>query len=504
MGASNSREALGQLVTIYGFNEHNFPWRLKNGKTFYRTNGLIFNIGASKYVVTVRSGLVGCGDLVMYYADFKGEGQIMRNELHILFQCIDYDIIILGTINHNELRLDESDNISDGTFDDISGGISNNYVIPSYDIRKNKYIVPSRRANYLTVVMDMDMDSKVINYCADIYDVRYIGDMVVEEKYLPRNYIYKFEIDEMKERVMGFNPDTVTGVCGSFIINGKRQLIGLITQVNKKELTVLPKKTLFKIIKDFEMYRTISDKYNGPPKLPFALKASKGSAKVICLHNQETVLKKNDHLISISDSKIIVCDNEIMVHDEDLKKNIPIDIFFKINCGNNPTKVSFIRGKEEFSGHISSCDSVCQCSNIDIPLSKQPYFHPRETIPYIIVKSFVVVQLTHEFLDIIFRNLIIPKNYLIKKYMNGKLAKIEKILLIIDCLDDEFADRYELPLINGGFIGQEEQIVDFYVLDKINNVKVSTFEDVNKILSENSKITIKMKRYENILKKFSF
>ena len=74
--------------------------------------------------------------------------------------------------------------------------------------------------------------------------------------------------------------------------------------------------------------------------------------------------------------------------------------------------------------------------NEALPLTNQSFYKPTNMIPYVNLKKLIIVQLTHELLDIFFLKKMEPTNHILKKYINGSLDIKNKIFIIIDCLDD--------------------------------------------------------------------
>ena len=58
MGALGSKEKLGQIGVIYGYNHNDFCWKSIDNRKVYCTTGLIINYNGLKYVITTRSKLI--------------------------------------------------------------------------------------------------------------------------------------------------------------------------------------------------------------------------------------------------------------------------------------------------------------------------------------------------------------------------------------------------------------------------------------------------------------
>ena len=473
MGTIGSKEDLGQIVVIYGYNPNDFGWRQNDDRMIYHTSGLIICCSGKKYIMTTRTRLISCKNIVMYHCYFRGTEPVMRNNLRILFQSIDYNIIILGTIGTNELDLTKSEI--------ISSDCEQKYICPFNDIDKNDFIIPTKKSNYYTIRMDMDLDSDTINFPVHIYAVKYIQPIIYDKTFVPRNYIYNFIIKN--------NNCDLVGICGAIIFNKKHQLIGMISRTEKKNLFVLPTKVLVKIVKDFSQNLDEPDKYTGPLILPFNYKLSKNNDVIIasdCLvettNGDTKILKKYDKLISINGNYIFVRDKNAVVFDDHYKENVPLDIYIKLNISNHTLINLVLTRKKIFMNVILH---GIRARDPIISLTNQPYFYPSTSIPYKMIGSLIIVELTHELFDITMLNKIILKNNTIDDFFENSLDKIDKRLIIIDCLDSQMTKKYNLPQI----LTNKKQTIICPTVLMVNGKNVyilNDLEDSNEIISINT------------------
>ena len=112
MGVIGSKEKLGQIAVIYGYSPNDFSWLQIDNRAIYQTSGLIITLNNKQYVLTTRSRLISCQNIIMYYCHFNDSEPIFRNNLQIIFQSIEYNIIILGTKGKNKLDFESSELIS--------------------------------------------------------------------------------------------------------------------------------------------------------------------------------------------------------------------------------------------------------------------------------------------------------------------------------------------------------------------------------------------------------
>ena len=308
MGILGSKDKLSQIVILYGYNSNDFPWRDTKDKNIYHTTGLIIEYDSKKYVVTIRSNLISCKNIVMYHSYFNDSESILKNNLSILFQSIEYNIIILGTIGKNMLDLSKSKIINEKNL--------SNFICQSYDICNNNFVIPKKKIEYYTIRMDIDLKPTIINYKTQIYNIFFIESFIFDETFLPKNFMYKFTVDENKIKL--------NGMCGSIIFNKKHELIGIITRIKNKILYVLPTKMLNKITTDFCKNLSNPTNYTGLLSFSFPYTINSG---IIITENYylntiagKFLIKSNDNIISIGGNDIIILDDEVLIKDNDLKK----------------------------------------------------------------------------------------------------------------------------------------------------------------------------------------
>lgn len=461
MGILGSKEQLGQIVTIFGHNANDFAWKESTNSTTYQTSGLIINCHDKKYVITTRSRLTGCKNIIMFHSYFDEKDTIMRNNLHILFQSIEYNIIILGTLGKNELDLALSELVS-------GGGNGVQLVDQSYKILVDKVpVMPTRRSHYYTIRFDVSLDSDKITYKTHIYDVKFIKSLIYNNTFLPENCMFEFNLLNTKHKLYG--------ISGAVIFNKKKILVGMVTKTESNNLYILPTTVLKKIVSDFTEFMDKPLEYAGPLMLPFKLRTGKKmEAKIKELLQTDTELEKNDKLVSIDGKELIFNDDNIFVIDNDYKNPIPIDLYIRFNFKQNSTiPVTIMRKKKLISTNIQPIP----LRNTIFPLTTQPDYNPLNPIPFVNIKNCIIVEFTHELLDIMAFNKIEIVNDVITDFFDNFINKPVKHFFIIDCLDKLAAKKYNLPQLVPG----KKHKVNCPVLISINNEKITNLSDIEKI-----------------------
>ena len=485
MGALGSKENLGQIVVIYGYNANDFRWREAGGqdsRSIYHTSGLIIEYDGKKYVVTTRERLISCKNIVMYHSYFRGTEPVMRNDLQILFQCIEYNLIILGTKDRSELDLSMSEV--------ILGDYEAKAVCPSYDACNKKFVVPTKKSHYYTVRMDMDLKSETINYKVHIYDAKFMKSTIYDMSFVPENYMYNFTI-------INTGDTKFIGICGAIIFNKKHQLVGMVTKSKGNDLYVLPTKALTKILINFGENLLHPTNYNGLLSIPIMYKSDKKIPRISedCVLETTTgsiKLSKNDKIISIDNNNVIVESDQVKVFDNDYRDNIPLDIYLRLNTAadaKNPTNIVLYHKKQAIDINVLGSKE-----SHEMTITNQSSFFPAEPIPYINFKGMIIVELTQELLDLTLYNQITLKNRLIDDFFNDDLNDRLR-LIIIDCLDKKLADEHKFPRLElkptAALDPQSKQTLECPIIKHINGKELYSLEELSKFLAtQDTKFTI--------------
>jgi hypothetical protein len=486
MGTIGSKEDLGQIVVIYGNNTNDFTWREIELRSIYQTSGLIVDYHDKKYVITTRQRLISCKNIVMYHSYFCGkEEPVMRNDLQIIFQSIELNIIVLVTKNCDELDLTMGEI--------ISGHFNPKNICPSYDITQDVFVVPTKKSIYHTIRMEMDLVSETINYHVHIYDVKFIKSMIYDKSYVPDTYMYKFGFknsDNVDSAKPGSKTDhKLIGICGAIIFNKKHQLVGTITKCESKYLYVLPLKALMKIFNDFLEYLNKPSEYIGSLSVPFNYQINKSNCEIIqnilvCTNNGNKFLKKDDIIISIAGNPIEIMNENIMIYDNIYKNRIPLDMFVRLNF-NKQTPINMVVKRKK---KLLNMNIFGVCQNEIMTLTNVSHYHPINSIPYVNFNGIIIVQLTHELLDITMFNKKIILNSIISKYFDDGDDNYN-ILLIIDCLDDTIAKKYNFPQFENT---DEKQIIICPFITMVNEKIISSLPEFENIIQTNVKIVLKV------------
>lgn len=499
MGMSDSREKLGQIVVIYGYRSKEISWKDFDDRTVYRTSGLIVEHNNNKFIMTTRTKLISCETIVMYHSYFDGDEPVMQQKLSIVFQSIKHNIIILSSEGKNELDLSSSHI--------IYGNYEPHLVCPSYTINDNNIIIPTKRSQYFIAIMNMDINSNIIEYTTKIIRVRYVNYEIYEHSYLPDKTLFVFKcVNRITPKSKLSDNSNIldssvaselelTGVCGGIIFNVKHKPIGIVSMTYDQKIFVLPIKYLKKTFNDYYNYRNTPKLYHTSIMMPFICDIDKNNNIKIVLDNVvdttngKIILKKNDIVTHINSQPIKFINDQHVIFDKDYQHYITVNAYLEMILSlNHPTKISFQRKKNKITHFSLSIYSVK--NKIGIPWTNQSDYNPGVLIPYLVVQDVVIVQLTHELIDIMISYNITIENELLEQILENKYDQINKIFIIIDCMNNNLAKEHHLPQI---VTLDSKQSIKCPIITTINDKIVKNFNEINKIVKNNTNISLKIK-----------
>ncbi|MEM3062207.1 MAG: hypothetical protein QW303_01485 [Nitrososphaerota archaeon] len=469
MDVLGSKRFLSDVVVIHGHHPNVYAWRNAEDDYIYPTSGLIVECCGNRYVVTTRSKIIDCDDIIMFHNYFNKEATITKQKLHILFQSIEYDLVVLGTRCMMKLDFGASKLINGKYIPDKKFG---------YNIMENDlFIVPTRKSKYRIIKMKMDQKNR--HYKVDICNAKFVGSIIYNEKYTPDDYIYMFEVPDMNK---------LNGFCGSIVTNSKNKLVGLVLGVKEKRLYVKPTKTIRKALSDFVKFLDRQDKYCGIVDLPFRFGiAKKSEVRIIDVGEKNGMqVKPGDLVHSIDGKPIFVRKGNIFIFDEVYKFNLPLDVYLHQNFDQEcEIKVGIMRGDRNF--RVTTKGVPHQSTSV--PLTFRPYYFPKPGISHIIISGLVIVELTHELIHIMLSNNIEITNSLIKKFFSNKLEDFGNYLLIIDCLDENLIKKYGFPKFDPNLNGQ---LINCPQILSINKKKVGTIREASNVLLKSNSLLVEM------------
>lgn len=455
---------LNHTVVLYGDKFNDLRWRSQHTKSpVYHATGFVIQSASKLYIVTTRTRLISCQDIVAYYiqqpfsSNSTNDAVVLRNELHIIFQSFEFNIIILATNNCDSFEPHHSTVVNDKIFCDLFGetNIKIRGLTPESIPKKNKIY------HYLVPCLDLNEINFNGQYQNHLYDVKFKNISQVNIPSVPHMVSINFNIGK----------NIQSGVFGAPVFDNKHIIIGFINYVSKKVAHVLPAEFVFELVSNMEKFKPVPQKYNHIFELPFMYECHKNNVRI--LHDAilpihphgENYVFENDIILSVLGSKIVIIDNHPHVYDEKFGIYLLLEAFIKYNhTVNEPFELVISRNNKivKINMIIDNCRRF----------TGQPYFMPNNPIPYLQIGPFIVVEMTYE-LNLIMRyHKVNITNYIDNNFGCHNHDKF----IIIDCLDPYFSDKYAfIP-----HLLDHRKKINCPVLDKINDQEVGTF-DFNKL-----------------------
>lgn len=449
----------------------------------YQISCAVIEHNGYKYVISARKKIILCKKIELYYCKF---GTIIyKNELRILFQSIETNIVILGTVGYDKLRLDLSVEVMGNSTNQLHShpySVFSPTDIPSIIISE-KFTMPKLKKKYYASMIDVDIDRN--RYIQNIYQFTYVKSFVTTGHYLPPIYMFEFELTKKKQFENDFR-----NLYGTFMFGYDGKPVGLVTEVVITRTVVLPIRHVYKIINSFFNI----DNYAGSLCLPisYSVKVNKTNRTnktkstkkfdmiVNSNSNSDGSIKSGDKIISIDNKEIIIEDGVVLIFDDIYMDHIPFDVYLRLNLNLHSMMNIVVERKNK----IISYDFVgVPIEDHMLILTDQPYFLPIDPIPFVNLGGLIIVQFTHELIDILACNKIKLNNYVVNEFMAAPIdnRKINHLLII---------KNPKKKIVNGS--GCTYAIVNCLLLLKINGVKVHTLTSLKNLIKKQNILTVSL------------
>ena len=455
-----------QNCTIYAYDSDclkplGINSRINKDEIFQQSCAIIEHNG-NKYVCSTRSSIIRCKKIILIYGT---DSNIYQNELCVIFQSIETNIVILGTIGHPKLKLELStvikknkDNISTVSFPEI-----NPITIT------DKFTNPRAKKNYYGGMVDIDIENDIYNQ--NIYKFVYIKSNITDHVYLPSIWVYEFELAKK-------NKSDLSGLCGSLISTPKKKIIGIVTSASLNTCIVLPTRHLYKIV---SMCFDQSD-FCRSLRLPIgcSIKKNKKKSDLVVDWSLIPEIKSRDKIISVDNKEISVDQSGALIYDEKYKEYIPLDIYLRLNL--NPysmMNIALKRNKKNISYDLR--DPI---EDHMLKLTDQADFVPTDLIPFYNLKGLIIVQFTHELIDIFAFNKIKLNNRIVDKFMDSVDDKrIDKLFVVSDISKKK---KIQIKLHKS----IEYDTLDCFELCTINGTGVSILSDIKPLVKTKENVIV--------------
>jgi hypothetical protein len=455
------------VVLVQGQYPNELPWKGNYGKSRYRTTGYLFEAEGKCYLMTIRSKMISCRNLSMkYYVIWNNNEILYSNQLQIIFQMIEYDIIICTTKNRD--TIDFSESVVEMSKTSIES------QVPFPEIKQlNKPIIPTKRSKYIVIKPDYSSTEK--EFTVNMFQVKYFQTKIEKSNYTPPILVYCYKL------VVPIENNKLIGINGACVTNVNGEIVGLVYQITPEHnIHVLPTKTIRNIVHYFSYGMNNQLQFDGLLSLDLPLRVN--SKNNIVAKMDKSCIQKNDKIKSINGMVPFIEKKKIFMHDNDLKINLPWDIYWTMNLDKNQSVSVSV---ERTSGKSKKTKFDAKLTGIPInkqifPITSQPYFYPIDMIPHINLQGIIIVDFTHELLDIMACNDINLQHDIINNFLNSDDDQFNQNMLVIDCLDNELAKKYSLPVLKNK--------TDCMLVKSINGVEFKTVKEFHNLIPKNTNI----------------
>jgi len=468
------------IVAIYGTKLNDFRWapdgassppkvgssgptRIEDStkqNLIYHTTGLLIRHNHKTYVVTTRSKIISCQNIVMFCNCCADEQQVMNCRLHVLFQMIEYDLVIMEPIL--------TERVSNENFP--LGLTINEYTVLS-EILKSKCV--AIRINIRAEIGEPDKIQDLVDYQIHIHPISYLTTANDYATYLPPILKYQFTFDD--EHDPHIANTKLNGIIGSVVFDDNSNLIGIIHKIHSETIFVIPSHYLQRAVSNFTMFLTKPNEFFGPLTLPLDLKVVGNDVLInsslkINTSDGTKLLKKNDKLLKLNDNLI---SPQLTVWSEHLETELPLDIYLRTELKYQTMGKLLIdrNGKQIIMNFVG-----VPAQKFIFPLTAQPYFGPESGVLHINIRGLIVTLFTHELIDILISYGKSPSNQVIDSFFVNGISTHKHYLLVIDCINDNLTESYQLPVLKSKSKG-----LGIPIVKKVNSRKVKTLADIEMI-----------------------
>lgn len=466
---------IDQNAVIYSYDVINIPFTLGINACNNELDNIVYCSGCSiiehnglQYIISNRNKIIFCKKIDLYY--YKSDC-LYKNNLTILFQSIETNIVILGTVGNNQFKSDlsEPQNITH----------TNNKSISSIII-SNKFDIPKSKSKYYASMNFIDGDNG--EYAQNIYQFKYSKSIIHTHYYLPAIYAYEFILSKTKNNKL----IDLKNICGSLLFGSDKRLIGFITEVINTKCIVLPIRHVHKIINIFFDSIAGIDTYTRSLCLPIKYKIKKNKNKIyeMIIQDYYAELNPNDKIVSVNGNEIVIWNNDStpFVFDEIYHDYIPFDVYTRLNLNiHSMMNIVVKRRTKNVSYHIPGE----KIEDNMLKISDQNDFYNNNLVPFVDLEGLIIVQFTHELLDILAWNKIELKNHIIDDFIQGIDNKKLDCLFIIS----KNTKKKTIPDIIT-IKTDQYNIINCLVLLKINNKDIYSLEEIDTLLKKRNLLSV--------------
>lgn len=179
--------------------------------------------------------------------------------------------------------------------------------------------------------------------------------------------------------------------------------------------------------------------------------------------------------------KVLHRKNKCVLRDANFNMDIPIHIYLSIYLQYGIAMKISINRKSKHMDYYCYGEPL---SSYIFPLTSSPYFYPQPCIPYVNMRGYIVIEFTHELLDIMASKKINLHNNIIGTFIQTDNPTKEHTLLVTDYIGKKIQNKnIQQGIINSNF--DRDQVIKCNNLISINGTNVNTLQDISNLYQEN-------------------
>lgn len=458
--------SLDKLVIIKGYDCTEFGWLKNHRDKSVQTVGIPLKLDDQIVYVSILEGLINCHDIYAFCGCRQTDGSLWRMELKIVYQFAAINLVILMPRYNDSCWVPVTPVKHTTTPVKIT---ANDLFYLKCEI---KQMVTAHN-------LELQQYGSNVKLIVETYDMTYVGPVIKPVSYLPENYYLTFSTHSLDENK----------IYGCPVFDQKQNLIGIVTHTehrgNSSLTYVLPSTMINCMLEDFFSTSQTSRDHS---KNNFVT-LSVSTKQVVVLPIRNKILDTfDDTVMAIDDKDVRFLDEFPCIYDDTYDDYVPINVYAYLKCRTvNPTsmKITLSNRSKKTDIHLRDLPQHCDIFHLNrdtglLDVSNRSMILPVTHLPYVKLSHLIIMQLTHEFLDIMAQNCVNLNNDIINGYLIGEASDLGQYLIIVDCDDnDAFAYKYDLPQLSKMINNSECREMQFPLLLRVNDLAVDKLSDLD-------------------------
>ena len=438
--------------------------------------GSLININNDVYVLGLLHGLKNMYDLFMYafVRDLNGKYSIVTNQLEVIITSDELDLVLLKPINFT----DKIVSINLEKF---------NKVIPNRDSLANLYIRNTKYKSKQQLVLD-----------DRIYKCK-VNNIVLENQQSYNMPILPYILICVDDDKF-YETDDIGGISGSFVLDNNKNIVGIVSNIiiGTKNLSILPSVSICRFLEEFMK----TDRFAGLCDIVGDLKLCEIETEekelmtvmvtdAVGINYNKNILDRTDSIgNSLQDGDILYevngleFDKKGKLYCDKIGMFIPLSTYIALEyISGDMIPLSIYRmNKDEHNSKKIKLKARPICTMKYIPISSMKRYYE--------YNGLIFMELTEEIIELYRNNSIVFTGPIIKYYDETPYRNVdEKVVILIGINKKKISDEY-INVYDGlalPFIHKNENRYILPIISKINKKKITSLDNIEKLISKNGK-----------------